>query len=174
MQRSTILLALSTLVVSAGCAGAAQSAARSPVASANCSGLADLQPQVAELLAPANVQRVEPLYRAEHRARAIQLRYVSGAKVFVPAPRGLSVGYVERALSCHAASTQSSQPNDPLAVGNVHDVDVRTRGTLLEIQIEGANREAGKQILERANALRDPSAQVEVRQLSATQQPSNL
>lgn len=172
MQRSTILLAL--VVVSAGCAGAAQSAPRSPVASANCSGLGNLEPQVAELLSPANVQRVEPLYRSEHRARAIQLRYVSGAKLFVPAQSGLTEGYVERALSCHAVSARSSQPNDPLTVANVHDVDVRTRGPLLEIQIEGANREAGKQILERANALRDPSAQVEVRQLSSTQKANNL
>lgn len=173
MGRSN-LLALGALLSAVGCAGAAQTPARSPVASASCAGIPDLQQQVAELLAPGQVQRVEPLYRLEHRARAIQLRYVSGAKVYVPAERGMNDGYLERALSCHAASAESSQPNDPLRVANVHDIDVRTRGTLIEIQIEGADRAAGKQILERAQGLREPSTQVEVRQLSSTSEATRL
>jgi hypothetical protein len=136
------------------------------VTGANCAGVTDVERQVAALYAPGNIDRVEPVYRDEWKARAIQLHYVAGAKLYVAAPAGVSDAYLDRVLSCHAAAASSTAANDPLRAAAVKDVRVSTLGQHFVIHVEGVDREAGQAILQHAEALRDQSARVEVRQLS--------
>lgn len=175
MSRHSIVMAIGAAVLAGGCGAAAQANAKTQVAGVQCSGLQDVDRQVAALYAPGNVQHVEPTYRTEFLARAIQPRYVSGAKLHVPAQQGMTQGYLERVLTCHAAAQNALHPNDPLLAQNVRDVDVQTRGQRFVIQIEGADRASGKEILQRARALQDSATRVEVRQLSdATSAPSRM
>lgn len=167
MRRHGIVMAVGLALAIGGCGVAAQTRANTQIAGAQCGAISDLDQQVAALYAPGNVDRVEPMYRTQFVARAVQPRFVSGAKLYVPAQQGMSQGYLERVLSCHAASQSASHPNDPLRVANVRDVDVQARGQRFVIQIEGADRKAGGEIYQRARALRAPASQVEVRQLSA-------
>ena len=167
MQRQGIVMAVGLALAIGGCSAAAQSRATPQVAGVQCGAITDLDRHVAELYTPGNVSRVEPVYRTQFVARAVQPRYVSGAKLYVPAQQGVSQGYLERVLSCHEASQSSAHPNDPLRVANVRDVDVQARGQRFVIQIEGADRKSGGEIYQRARALRDPATSVEVRQLSS-------
>lgn len=164
MRQHSIVMAVG-LALLAGCAGAQR--APQQVAGVQCGGIPDAERQALALYEPGNVERVEPIYRTEHIARAVQPRYVSGARLYVPAQQGQTQAYLERVLSCHAAGKGSAHPNDPLTVANVRDIDVATRGARFVIEVEGANRTAGKEIWQRARALHDTSANVEVRQLSA-------
>lgn len=173
MRRHNIIMAVGVALVAAGGCGASQTHAKTQLAGSQCASLTDLDRQVAEVLAPENVERVEPRYRTEFRARAIQPRYVSGATLYVPAQAATNESYLERVLTCHA-STPSSQPNDPLSVANLHDVDVEARGSRFVIHIEGSDRASGKEIYERARALHDPSTRVEVKQLGAAPSGANL
>jgi hypothetical protein len=167
MKSGTTLLALSLMV--GGCAAGTQMHASAPAAvGTQCAGLQDIDREVAALYAPGNVERVQPLYHTEFFARAIQHRSVAGAELYVPAQRGMNDAYVERMLSCHAASGANVHPNDPLRVANVRGVDVKSVGPRLVISITGADRQSGKEILERARALHGESTQVDVRQLSAS------
>ena len=161
-------------VAAAGCGAASHKAAATPVAGLQCGNIANLQQEVAAVYAPEHVVRVEPLERTEFIARAIQPRYVAGAKLYVPAQRGVTEGYLERVLSCHAAGASDSHPNDPLLANNVRDVDVESRGQTFLIHVEGADRRSGAEIWKRARTLRDASNRVEVRQLSSASTPSKL
>jgi len=175
MRPNQMLMVLGLACAAAGCGASAQTRAHTQIAGANCSGLADADRQVAELYAPGNVEQVEPLYREEFRARAIQYRYVAGAKLYVPASRGMNEAYLERLLSCHAASSSDVHPNDPLQHARVKNVDVSTAGQRFVIAIEGRDRADGHEILNRARALHGQSTSVEVRQLSsASAAPSQL
>jgi hypothetical protein len=156
------------------CGAASQTTGTTQVASARCGALSDVERQVADLYADGHVQRVEPLYRQQFVARAIQPRYVAGAKLYVPAEQGWSQPYLERVLSCHAASQATLHPNDPLRVDNIASIDVATAGAHFVVTVAGADRTAGKEIWQRARALQAPSSNVDVRQLSALGQPSAL
>jgi hypothetical protein len=160
-------LAVGLAAALGACGAASQTQGTTQVAGARCGALVDVERQVADLYASGQVERVEPLYRQQFVARAIQPRYVAGAKLYVPAEQGWSQPYLERVLSCHAASQATLHPNDPLRVDNIDSVDVATSGAHFVVTIAGADRTAGKQILQRARALQAPSSKVDVRQLSA-------
>ncbi|MET0340991.1 MAG: hypothetical protein ABW252_08310 [Polyangiales bacterium] len=166
MRQHSIVMAFGFAVLAGGCGASAQRAPQQ-VAGVQCGGITDAGGQATALYEPSNVERVEPIYRTEHIARAVQPRYISGARIYVPAQQGQTQAYLERVLSCHAAAKSDGHPNDPLRVANVRDIDVETRGARFVIDVQGADRTAGKEIWQRARALRDPSANVEVRQLSA-------
>jgi hypothetical protein len=135
------------------------------IAASRCSGLQSVE-SVRALYAPGNIRKVEPIYTTQILARAIQPTYVSGANVYVDAQPGLHEGYVERVLSCHAASGSAEDPRDPLIARGVADVDVSNAGTMLRIAIRGTDRAAGKDIWQRARALY-ARGEVSVEQLSA-------
>lgn len=167
MRKNSVFIGVCLALAVGGCGASSQTQASSQLAGVQCASLADVDRQVAEILAPANIDRVEPVYRTEFLARAIQNRYVVGADVHVPAQQGMSQGYVERVLTCHAAAHADGQSNDPLTVANLRDVDVTPRGQRFVIRIEGSDRASGKAVYERARALHERSTNVEVRQLSA-------
>jgi len=152
-----------------GCSAASQTRTHTAahVAGAQCTSLTDRDRQVAELHAPGQVTHVAPFHRQEFVARAIQPRYLAGAKLYVPAQQGFSEPYLERVLSCHAAAKTTVHPNDPLRADNIRSIDVTTAGSQFVVTIQGSDRRAGKEIWQRAKALHEPSSEVEVRQLSA-------
>ena len=166
MRLHSTVIAAGLAGVVAGCGAAAQSQATTQLSSSQCAGLTDSDRQVAALYEPGSIERVEPVRRQVFLARAIQPHYTSGARLYVPAQEGMTGPYLERVLSCHAASSANVHPNDPLRVANIESVDVTTAGPRFVVTIEGADRAAGRAIWERAQALRDPSTKVEVRQLS--------
>ena len=167
MQKNSVFMGFCLALAVGGCGAAAQTQTSSQLAGVQCASLSDVDRQVAEILAPGNIERVEPVYRTEFVARAIQNRYLAGADVLVPAQQGMSQGYVERVLTCHAAAHAAAPSADPLTVANLRDVAVSPRGQRLVIRIEGSDRASGKAVWERARALHDRATNVEVRQLSA-------
>lgn len=167
MRKNSVFIGFCLALAVGGCGAAAQTQTSSRLAGVQCASLSDVDRQVAQILAPENVERVEPVYRTEFLARAIHNRYVVGADLHVPAQAGMSQGYVERVLTCHAAAHADGQSSDPLTVANLRDVDVTPHGQRLVIRIEGSDRASGKAVWERARALHERSTNVEVRQLSA-------
>lgn len=167
MRKNSVFMGICLALAVGGCGAATQTQASSQLAGVQCASLSDLDRQAAEILAPQNIERVEPVYRTEFLARAIQHRYVVGADLYVPAQQGMNRGYVERVLTCRAATHTDTPSSDPLTVANLRDVDVTARGQGFVIRIEGSNRASGKAVWERARALHDRSTSVEVRQLSA-------
>lgn len=167
MRVHSTIAAVGVAVALGGCAGAAKQQATNSVAGTQCAALSDTDRQVSELYASGNVQQVKPIYRTEFVARAIQPRYVTGAELYVPAQPNMNQAYLERVLSCHAASNSAAHPNDPLRVANIKDIDVEAVGQRFRVAITGADRSAGKAIWERARALANEGTQVQVEQLSA-------
>lgn len=164
------MLAIGAALTLWGCAATQQPAGQTAlVAKADCAGLSD-DATVATLYRPGNIAKIEPTYRQEFHARAIQPVYVSGARLYVPAERGMTDVYLERVLSCHVTSAASAQPNDPLRAGRIADVDVDERGPMMRIEITGTDRSAGKAIWERAQALYQQRGDVSVEQLSSLSQ----
>ena len=163
-----IIVATCATALIGGCGAHASQASSAPVVAADCAGLGSADAELAAIYSGA-VRNVQPIHRKDFRARAIQLRYVAGASFDVPAPRSTTAAYLERALSCHAAGRTAGMehPNDPLRVAGVHDVDVRAVGARLRISVTGADRSAGKAILQRAEALSEGSGSVKVKQLAA-------
>jgi hypothetical protein len=162
MRIRSAILALAVAATAAGCATTQQP--RSVAGGADCSGLDGAA--LAGLYAPDKVRKVEPTYRQVFLARAIQPRYVSGARIYVPAEPGMHEAYLERALSCRAASLRSQHATDPLAVEGVTDIDVRAVGPTMRISIMGVDRSAGRAIWDRARALHR-QGDVSVEQLAA-------
>ena len=163
-----LFMAFGTALAAVGCGAANQThaTARAAVTGASCAGLTDVERQVADLYSAGNLDRVEPVFRDEWKARAIQLRYVAGAKLYVTAPAGVSEAYLDRVLSCHASAGSSVHPNDPLQGAALKTISVSALGQRFVIRVEGVDRAAGQTIWQHAEALRDQSTRVEVRQLS--------
>lgn len=165
-----LIVAAAALV---GCGAAAQPQTKLQVASARC---ADLSAQtVSEVYGPDKILKVEPTYERRIVTRGTTLQYVSGAHLYVPAERGMNEAYLERVLSCHAASTAAAgdHPNDPLRVAGIQHVDVAAAGPTMRIAIKGTNAQAGKAIYQRSQAYRQPQGQVSVEQLSAAPSRAN-
>jgi hypothetical protein len=174
MRTKNIMIGLGLAALASACGATAQ---RAPVqvAGVQCNNLTDADRQVSDLYAAGNVENVQPLYRTLVRGRGITDRYVSGARLYVPAQANTSGAYLERVLSCHAAAAASVHPNDPLHAAAIKDVDVRAIGPRFAIDIEGIGRDDGKAILRTAKALHEGASNVEVRQLSeAPSRTSNL
>lgn len=167
MKLHGTILAVGITGLLGGCAATAQQQASNHIASAQCASLPDSDRDLAELYAPGRVTRAEPLVKKEFLARAIQREYTAGAKLYVPAQRGVTQPYLQRALLCHTASQAALHPNDPLRVHNLESVSVATSGHNYVVTIAGADKAAGKEIWQRARAITNASGQVEVHQLSA-------
>jgi hypothetical protein len=174
MKKLGAFMVAGSICAAVGCASAGGPQANTQIASAHCVGLEDVHRQVADMYRADRVEYVKPLYREVFVARAVQRKYVAGAELYLRPQQGWSAPYLDRVLSCHAGSEASVHPNDPLRVFNFERVVVRARGPHFIVTITGVDREAGEEIYQRARALRDPSSQVEVRQLSAHDLPSRM
>jgi hypothetical protein len=80
----------------------------------------------------------------------------------------MSAAYMQRALSCHAAQTASTDSSpDPLRVAGVEQVQVRESGAMMRISITSNNQQVARQIVNQAEALKGSQGDVSVEQLSA-------
>jgi hypothetical protein len=166
MKIRNLMIAAAGMTSLLGCAHT-QSNAQTQLAAAQCGELSTGDREFARNEALPRVDRVEPYKQHDMRTRATQqLTYTAGARLYVPAQQGWSAPYLERVLSCHAAASDSGAASDPFQVAGVSNVDVDSHGSRFVITIAGQTREAGSQIWQRAEALRDQNARVEVRQLS--------
>lgn len=169
MKKFIIVVVSVAGLAATGCA-ATQHPATTVAATASCERIADLEQQVARVYDADRVRHVAPVYRSKFLARAIQPRYIAGAELYLDAEPGVTQPYLQRMLSCHAAGDSAAHPNDPLRAANVEAVNVRVQGHRFVVAVTGADAQAGKQIWQRAEALRTPAARVEVQQLSAATQ----
>lgn len=162
MRTRSTLFAFGFALALAGCASAKPQARPSTLALSDCSNLGE---QTAAELYAGKVTRVEPMYRQEFIARAVQPRYVAGAHLYVPAEPGVSRAYLERVLTCHAAKNAGSLSGDPFGVAGVVKVGVSEAGPAMRIAVVGEDRAAGKEIWQRAVALAEQKGAVTVEQL---------
>lgn len=162
--RTTLVIA-STFSLMAGCAaGTSQQHTSQPTA--QCAALGDVSGQVADIYAN-KVSAVKPVKRTEFKARAIQPKVIAGAELYVPGERGMSEAYLDRMMSCHAASnTPSQHPNDPLRAAAIEGVEVDSVGSHYRVTITGRDRAAGEAIWQSARTL-DPSSTVHVQQIAS-------
>ena len=167
-------LVAAVIVTGAACGATTQQASSTVARGASCDQVQNLEQQVAQVYDLARVRHAEPLYTQRFVARAIQPREVSGAELYVDAEAGVSQPYLERVLSCHAAGSSAAHPNDPLRAQNVRDVDVRVQGKHFVIAVHGADRHAGREIWQKAQALLQGGGNVEVQQLSAADKPATF
>ena len=165
-------LVAAVIFTGAACGATTQQASSTVARGAACNQVQNLDQQVAQVYDLARVRHAEPLYTQRFLARAIQPREVTGAELYVDAEAGVSQPYLERVLSCHAAGSSTAHPNDPLRVQNVRDVDVRVQGHHFVIAVQGADRNAGREIWQKAQALLQGGS-VEVQQLSAADKPAS-
>ena len=166
-------LVAAVIVTGAACGATTQQASSTVARGAACNQMQDLDRQVAQVYDLAKVRHAAPIYTQRFVARAIQPREVTGAELYVDAEPGVSQPYLERVLSCHAAGTSVAHPNDPLRAHNVRDVDVRAQGHQYVIAVHGADRNAGREIWQKAQALLQEDGSVEVQQLSAAAKPAS-
>lgn len=169
-------LTAAIILTGAACGAAStQQAANTTVGlGASCERVENLEQQVARVYNLAHVRDAQPLYTQRFLARAIQPREVVGAELYVDAEHGISQAYLQRVLSCHAAASSTAHPNDPLRTQNVRGLDVRVQGHQFVIAVTGADREAGREIWQKSQALLQSGGQVEVQQLSAAKAEPKL
>jgi hypothetical protein len=159
-------LVAAVIALGAACGASTQQASSTVARGASCDRVENLDQQVAQVYDLARVRHAAPIYTQRFLARAIQPREVIGAELYVNAEAGVSQPYLERVLSCHAAGASAAHPNDPLRAQNIRDLDVRVQGHQFVISVMGADRNAGREIWQKARALTQPGS-VEVQQLSA-------
>ncbi|HEX5658435.1 MAG TPA: hypothetical protein VFX59_14635 [Polyangiales bacterium] len=161
-----LIIAAAGLTSLLGCAHT-QTSSQAQLATAQCGELSAAEREFARNEALPRVERVEPYKLNDMRTRATQqLTYTAGARLYVPAQQGWNAPYLERVLSCHSAANQSGSANDPFQVAGVANVNVDAHGSRYVITIAGASREAGRNIWQRAETLRDQNSRVDVRQIS--------
>ena len=160
-------LVAAIIVTGAACGASTQQASTTVARGASCERVENLEQQVARVYNLAHVRDAQPLYTQRFLARAIQPRELIGAELYVDAEPGVNQPYLQRLLSCHAAASGVAHPNDPLRAANVRSLDVRVQGHQFVIAVTGANREAGREIWQKSQALLQSGGSVEVQQLSA-------
>lgn len=149
--------------------GCSQTAAEPRVASAGCASLPE-DGLVDNFYAPGSVYAAEPIKQRMFHARALQPTRTVGAKLYVRAQPGVTQEYMERRLSCHAATGVAVHGNDPLhpSRGSVADVDVKSAGGGFAVHVVGSDSEAGREIWNRARSMSSGAGSVSVEQVSST------
>lgn len=162
------LIAAGVLLAATGCATTNQQAASQHVTGTRCDSLTDLDQRVHQLLAASNIERVTPAYHHVPHFDGPKPLYIEGAEIYIPAEAGINEAYLERALSCYAASRSgTAQPHHPLRADGIRSISARESGQTFRVSIRGVDRKAGEEIWKRSQALRNASGTIEIRQLSS-------
>lgn len=166
MKLRTILLSAAAVsLLACSNAGGKPSVA----ASAGCAQLGDVRQAATALYAPGNLYAAKPVRKKIFNARAIQPERTMGADLYLHAQQGVTPEYVERVLSCHAASGTAAHPNDPLhpESGRIAELSVRSAGPSLAVRVIGDSPATGKEIYQRAEAMTSSSGSVSVEQVAS-------
>jgi hypothetical protein len=167
MPNNVVRIVFAAALGFAGCATASQQQLASQnVVGARCEALPNVDQRVAQLLAAGNIAHVAPAYHTTPHFEGQKPAYVAGAEIYIPAEAGMSAAYLERTLSCFAASHSSALANDPFHVEGVRSITASSVGSSFRVEVRGADRSTGEEILKHAQALRG-STRVEIRQLSS-------
>lgn len=158
------------LLAAAGCSNAA-----TPAPTVAAGNACDTQIAAEGSQLHAKVYDAKPIYRDEFRARAITVKQVAGAKLFVPAEKGMTEAYLHRAASCYAAEAdQDAHPNDPLRpTGGVASIEVEQHRGSYSIAVMSDDVKTAEEIWERAKALKSGGS-VQVKQVAAAGQTSHF
>jgi hypothetical protein len=102
----------------------------------------------------AQVYDAKPIKKRPDKKRVVP-KWIAGAKMYVPAEKGMTREYLNRAAICHAnASDAPSYANDPLRVdGDIHEIRVYPAGGAFVIAVTSEDKMTGREIWERADAL---------------------
>lgn len=164
-RRITLTL-IGTLLAVAGCATTSQVASHQ-VTGTRCESITDLDQRVHQLLAASNIEHVTPAYHQVPHFDGPKPLYIEGAEIYIPAEAGINEAYLERALSCYAAAQSgTASAHHPLRAAGIRSISARESGQNFRVTIRGADRKAGEEIWKRAQALRNASGTIEIRQLS--------
>lgn len=137
-------------------------------AGAACEQLGDTSALLALVYEPGTFYAARKVEKNVFRARAIQTTQARGAALYMRAEAGLTGEYLERALSCHAASTQTVHPNDPLhpSSGTVSDVSVHSASNGFAVVVMAEDGQTGREIWRRAELIAEPSGAIRLEQLA--------
>jgi hypothetical protein len=167
--RRIALITLGAVLGVAGCASSSEQVARNRITGTQCEALTDLDQRVQQLLTPSNIERVEPAYYEVPHFAGPRPLYVAGADIYIPAEAGINQAYLERVLSCYAASSsREDHAHDPLRAQGIRSISARESGQTFRVSIRGVDQASGKEIWKRAQALRKPAATIEIRQLGSS------
>lgn len=102
----------------------------------------------------AQVYDAKPIKNRPDKKRVVP-KWIAGAKMYVPAEKGMTREYLNRAAICHAkASEAPSYANDPLRVdGRIDGIRVYPAGGAFVIAVTSEDKATGREIWKRADAL---------------------
>jgi hypothetical protein len=159
-------IAFATLLL-AGIAPACVSEAPTPAARAanverlQCSGARESQEDL-RILQTTTVVSAEPTYFPMTTGGASGAGTITGAKLVVRAPEGVSSIDLARALQCHSARTllgqvdSASISDDPYSLPDAWvDIDVKPEGSLLAVRVTADRVPQNLALLHRAMAYAD-------------------
>lgn len=146
-----------------------QNEPKSVASGAACTDLGAAEDVVANFYAPGSVYDARPIRETVFKARAIQPVETMGASLYVKAEPGMNSPYLQRVLSCHAASGAEAHPNDPLhpSQGAVTQLAVREAKHGFAVEVRSDDPAVGREIWKRAESLSQGQGSVAVEQVAA-------
>lgn len=170
----SVLIAFGAMLSMVGCATtSSQQLADNHSAGRRCEAIKDLDQRVQTLLSSSSIDRVEPAYHEVPHFAGPRPLFVEGASIYILAENNVNEAYIERALSCYAASANAQALSEhPLRASGIRSISARSAGQTFRVSILGIDRAAGEEIWKRTQAL-DAGGKVEVRQLSSAPTHSN-
>lgn len=158
-------LALAALLPLSGCATTQSSP--SVAQGASCGSLTGGDEVLSAFYAPGAIYEARPVKEKIFKARALQPVETRGASLYVKATPEMNSPYLQRVLSCHAASSSDAHPNDPLhpSQGSIASLEVSEARHGFRVDVLAENQTVGTEIWKRAEALSHQKGSVEVKQV---------
>jgi hypothetical protein len=157
---SLIVGASAALLLSACAANMRPTSRATQLEQAECSTTVAGQDDL-RLLQTAKVLKAEPIYSMMHTATGDEDR-VSGARLVITPPEGVSAERLTQMLRCHSAEVllgqvdRSKFPDDPYWLPNAWlDIDVKPEGANFAVALSSNTVARNLQVLRRANAFAD-------------------
>ncbi len=102
----------------------------------------------------AQVFDAKPIRKSPSHVKAILPKQIVGAKMYLPAQKGMTKAYLHRAAICHMNADTPAYEHDPLRVeGRIKSLQVYPAGGAFVISLKAHDRATGKEIWRRAEIL---------------------
>ena len=101
----------------------------------------------------AQVFDAKPIRKKPPHIKALLPKQTVGAKIYLPAEKGMTRQYLRRAAMCHMKADTPAYAHDPLRVDGIKSLRVYPAGGAFVISITGKNQKVGKEIWRRAEIL---------------------